>query len=113
MKVLLINNHHKLIGGAERYYFDLDNLLKKNGQEVAFFSTKNKDNVKTKWDKYFIKKLDFKKRSFTNSIEKFPKIFYNFEAKAQITKLLDDFKPDIVHLQNTYYYISSSIINEI
>lgn len=113
MKVLLVNNHHSLIGGAEKYYFDLGKLLTKNGHSVAYFSTKDKNNLKTKWSKYFIKKLDFKTKSLSNSLEKFPKIFYNTEAKRNMAELLDQFKPDIVHLQNIYYYITPSIIPEI
>lgn len=113
MRILLVNNHHKIIGGAERYYFDLGELLKKNGHTVAYFSTNDNGNQKTKWSKFFIKKLDFKRKSFKNSIDKFPKIFYSSEAKKNIGKLLDEFKPDIVHLQNIYYYITTSIIGEI
>lgn len=113
MKVLLINNHHKIIGGAEKYYFDLGKLLEQHGHEVAYFSTIDKDNVKTKWSRYFIKKLNFKTKSLANSLDKFPKIFYSVEAKCNIAKLLDDFRPDIVHLQNIYYYITPSIIKEI
>jgi glycosyltransferase involved in cell wall biosynthesis len=113
MRILLINNHHNIIGGGERYYFDLAELLIKNGHQVAFFSTQDKKNYKTPFSKYFIKKLNFKKRSFKNSLEKFPKIFFNYEARRNISKLLDDFTPDLVHFQNTYYYISSSIISPI
>lgn len=102
-----------MIGGAERYFFDLGNLLESKGHDVACFSTSAKGNQKSIWDKYFIQKLDFNKKSFKNSINKFPKIFYSFEAKQKISLLLDKFKPDIVHLQNIYYYISPSILSEI
>lgn len=113
MKILLINNHFKIIGGTERYFFDLGTLLESRGHQVAYFSTLDKGNQKSKWSKYFVKKLDFNKKSFTNSIDKFPKIFYSFEARRKISLLLNDFKPDIVHLHNIYYYISPSILGEI
>lgn len=113
MRILLINNHHKIIGGGERYYFDLSELLFKKGHQIAYFSTLDNKNIKTPYSRYFIKKLNFKKRSIGNSLEKFPKIFFNFEARRNISKLLDDFKPDLVHFQNTYYYISPSIIGPI
>jgi glycosyltransferase involved in cell wall biosynthesis len=102
-----------VIGGAERYCFDLGHLLASKGHKVAYFSTKDSDNQKSEWDKYFVKKLDFNKKSIKNSLEKFPKIFYSFEAKQKISLLLDEFKPDVVHLQNIYYYISPSILSEI
>lgn len=113
MRVLLINNHHKIVGGTERYYFDLAKLLESKGHKVAFFSTKDRDNKKTYWEKYFIKKNNFKDKSLNNFIKLFPNMFYSFEAKENISKLLDEFKPDIVHIQNIYYYITPSIFSEI
>lgn len=102
-----------MIGGAERYLFNLGSLLKSRGHRVAYFSTKDKGNQKTKWDKHFIEKLDFKTKSLENSMNKFPRMFYSTEAKQKISLLLDKFKPDVVHLQNIYYYISPSILSEI
>lgn len=113
MRVLLVNNHHKIVGGGERYYFDLARLLKKHGHKVAFFSTEDIGNEKSDYKRFFVNKLDFKNRSFSNSLSKFPKIFFNFESRTKIGLLLEDFKPDIVHFQNIYYYISSSVIGPI
>ena len=59
MKVLLVNNHHKILGGAERYYFELSKLLVSKGHIVGFFSTKNQNNKPSKWQRYFIEKIDF------------------------------------------------------
>ena len=41
MKVLLVNKFHWNKGGSEKYYFELGQLLKEHGNEVAYFSMKD------------------------------------------------------------------------
>jgi len=113
MKILLVNNHHKLLGGAEKYYFDLTKLLTSKGHQVAHFSTQDPENVSSKWSRYFVKKLDFSRNNFRSFHSKITNMFYSTSAKKSIARLLDDFKPNIVHLQNIYYYISPAILSEI
>jgi len=113
MKILLINSHHKINGGAERYYFDLSQLLTSKGHKVAYFSMLDNENIKTRWKKYFVSKVDFTNNDLISFVKKISRIFYSLEAKRKIGKLLDAFKPDIVHIQNIYYYISPSILSEI
>ena len=40
------------------------------------------------------------------------KTIYSFEARKQIRKVLDDFQPDVVHLNNFNYQLTPSIIVE-
>ena len=113
MKILLVNNHHFVLGGAERYYLSLGELLKKHGNEVAYFSTHDSRNVPTFWSKYFTGKVSTQGRNLKNLYRVLSGIIYSLEAKRNIGKLLDEFKPDIVHLNNIYFRISPSIIFEI
>lgn len=41
MRILLVNKFHYLKGGSEKYYFELANLLKEKGHQIAFFSMQN------------------------------------------------------------------------
>lgn len=113
MKILLINSHHKIIGGAERYYFESASLLAKAGHQVAFFSMRDIRNEPTKWSRYFISRVTFSKNNIKGFVKKIFRMFYSIESKHKISKLLNDFKPDIVHINNIYYYISPSILGEI
>lgn len=113
MKILLVNNHHYIKGGAEKYYFNLAKLLKSNGHQVAFFSMKDSKNEKTKWSKYFVKNINFEKKQLKNRLRIFLRIFYSIEAKRKMKKILEDFNPEIVHINNIYYYLSPSILSEI
>lgn len=110
MRILQVNKFYHINGGADRYFLDVINLLEKNGHDVAVFSTNDPRNKNTKWSKYFLRRITFNGISDICNILNF---IYSFEAKRKITKLLDDFRPDIVHLHNYYHHISPSIIQVI
>ena len=58
MKVLLVNKFHYLKGGSEKYYFEVGELLKSHGHEVAYFSMEDEKNISTGDKEYFVEKLD-------------------------------------------------------
>jgi len=112
MKILLINKFHYLEGGAERSYLDTADILESHGDEVAFFSMKHPKNIKSKWEKYFVSNIDYnKKLNFLNKIKASINIFYNFEAKRNLEKLIKEFRPEVVHFHNIYRQLSPSIID--
>jgi glycosyltransferase involved in cell wall biosynthesis len=115
MKIVQINRHHYIKGGAERYYFDITNLLKSKGHQVAYFSQDYILNEKTYWRKYFINNISFRndEKSIVNLLHSFFRSLYSIEAKRNINKLLDEFKPDIIHLHGIHHHISPSILPEI
>jgi len=113
MKILQIHKYFYLRGGASRYFFEVSRLLQKNGHKIAYFSTKSPFNEKSKWSKYFIHTYSFEKISINNALNMFLQMLYSFEARRNISLLLDEFKPDVVHLHSIYHQISPSIILEI
>lgn len=115
MKILLINKYHYLKGGAERAYFDQAEILRKQGHEVAFFSTLNKQNVPCEWSHYFVEAADLSigSHSVMEKIKITTKIWYNFEARRQLRDLIKDFRPDVAHLHNIYHQLSPSVIDEL
>lgn len=112
MRILLINKYHHLKGGAERSYFDTADVLARNGHDLAFFSMKHALNKPSRWSKYFIDEIDYndKTMGFFEKVKAGFKIIYNAEARKNLERLIEDFKPDIVHLHNTYHQLSPSII---
>ncbi len=111
MKVLLINKYHFLKGGAERAYFDMAKMLEARGHEVAFFSMKHPENIRTPWEKYFVENAEYQdgSQSLCKKLALAAKIIYSFEAKRNLEKLLDEFRPDIAHVHNIYHQLSPSI----
>lgn len=112
MKVLLVNKYHYVRGGSETYYFGLADLLKKAGHEVIFFAMKDEKNRKCEQSNYFINNVDFNgELSFVNKFKAGVKMIYSFEAKRKIGSLLDDQKPDIVHINLFHRVHTASIVD--
>ena len=109
MKILMVNKFHYLKGGSEKYYFELAELLKEKGHEVAFFSMENDKNIKTECREYFVPQVDLNSNNKLKALD----IIYSKENKKQMEKALDDFKPDIVHLNNFQRQLSASIVEPI
>lgn len=106
MKILLVNKFHYLKGGSEKYYFELAKLLKEHGHEVAFFSMQDEKNIKTESKEYFVKSIDLNNGSKLKALD----VIYSRKNKKKMEEALEDFKPDIVHLNNFQRQLSASII---
>ncbi|MEK7202885.1 MAG: glycosyltransferase [Patescibacteria group bacterium] len=106
MRILMINKFYHLVGGSERYVFELSKLLESHGHSVIPFSTRDEKNVRSKFERYFIKKIDLEKFSFQNIF----KFFYNRDAVENLEQLIKDEKPDIAHLHNIAHHLSPAII---
>ncbi|MDO9231785.1 MAG: glycosyltransferase [bacterium] len=115
MKILEINKYNYPKGGADRHFLDITTLLREKGNEVAIFSMINAKNKTSSWKKYFVSYVGYNKNDSTllQKIVGVCRMFYSFEARRKIKKILDDFQPDIVHIHNIYHQISFSIIREI
>lgn len=109
MRVLLVNKFHYLRGGSEKYYFELGELLKKHGHEIAFFSMTNEKNISTGNKEYFVDEIDMNTGSKLQALN----VIYSKKNKALMKKALDEFKPDIVHINNFQRQLSASILDAI
>ncbi len=106
MRILLVNKFHWLKGGSEKYYFELGSLLKEYGHEVAYFSMKDDRNIKTGDKEYFVESSDMNSKNPLKAMD----VIYSKANKKKMEEALDDFKPDIVHLNNFQRQLSASII---
>lgn len=110
MKILQVNKFNYYRGGAEKYFLDISEALKNAGHEVAVFSMRHPNNRPSPWDKYFVSNLEFRGGNIFNLLKTPGRVIYSFSARRKFAKLLDDFKPDIIHLHNIYHQISPSIL---
>lgn len=107
MRILLVNKFHWMKGGSETYYFGLGKMLKEHGHEVAYFSMEDEKNIKTGDKEYFVDASDMNSNNITKALS----IIYSKKNKKKMEEALDDFKPDIVHLNNFQRQLSASIID--
>ena len=104
MKILLSNKFYYKRGGDCICTINLEELLKENGHEVAIFAMQHPNTLPTPWYKYFPSEVTFKPS--LKMLEAFMRPFGTKEVRRKFEKLIADFKPDVVHLNNIHSQIS-------
>lgn len=113
MKVLMINKFLYPNGGSETYIFKIGECLEKNGHEVQYFGMEHSGRCVGNRVNAYTSDMDFHGGSILSKLTYPIKTIYSSEARKQIRKVLDDFKPDICHINNFNYQLTPSIILEI
>ena len=109
MKILMVNKFLYPRGGSESYMLYLAEHLKKIGHEVEFFGMYDENNTVGNRTGLYTQNMDFHSNGPGRFLYPF-KIIYSFEAKKKIMQVIDDFKPDIVHMNNINFQLTPSII---
>lgn len=106
-RILVANKFYYPRGGDCIYTIDLVDLLRSHGHDVAVFAMQHPCTLQTPWNKYFPEEVKFGPKESL-----FKAVMRPFGAADVIQKfnaLLDDFKPDIVHLNNIHSQLSPVI----
>lgn len=104
MRILLSNKFYYRRGGDCIYMLNLEQLLKVHGHEVAVFAMDYPENIDTEWKRYFPSEVKFKLGP--GMIEAFMRPFGTAEVKRKFGRLLEDLKPEVVHLNNVHSQLS-------
>jgi len=113
MKVLMINKFLYPNGGSETYIFKLGAYLKEKGHEVQYFGMEHKGRCVGNAVNSYTSDMDFHNGSRLVKLTYPIKTIYSREAMVKIRKVLDDFCPDVCHLNNFNYQLTPSVILEI
>ncbi len=97
MRVLFVHNDYNRLSGEENAASELATLLETNGHQVKWFR-RTSSVIGT---------------SFWGKVKAFFCGIYNPSSARGVAKVLDDFKPDVVQVQNLYPFLSSSIFSPI
>lgn len=113
MRVLMINKFLYPNGGSETYIFKLGEQLEKMGHQVQYFGMEHERNIVGNAINAYTSNMDFHSGSKLSMVSNAIKTIYSKEARIQIRKVLDDFNPDVCHINNFNYQLTPSIILEI
>lgn len=113
MKVLMVNKFLYPNGGSETYIFKLGDYLKSIGHQVEYFGMEHERNVVGNNVGAYTSNMDFHNATGLSKITYAFKTIYSHEARKKIRLVLEDFQPDVVHLNNFNYQLTPSIILEI
>ena len=113
MKVLLVNKFLFPNGGSETYLFNLGEFLSAKGHEVEYFGMEHSGRIVGNRLNSYTSDMDFHNGSKFSKITYPIKTVYSVEARRKLRIVLDDFKPDVCHLNNFNFQLTPSIILEI
>ncbi|MCQ2107276.1 MAG: glycosyltransferase [Fibrobacter sp.] len=106
MRILLSNKFYYRRGGDCIYSIELESLLKAAGHEVAFFAMDFPENLSSPWSKYWPREVAFSPKKPGAFIRAFMRPFGDSETVKKFTAMLDEFKPDVLHLNNIHTQLS-------
>jgi glycosyltransferase involved in cell wall biosynthesis len=111
MKILHVNKFFDARDGVDIYLQRLMRRQADGGHEVHVFATRARTNVPTPDEPYFVHRFDYSRSEGPKEdARKALSFLWNAEAASAMARILDDVRPDIVHLHNTYHHLSASIL---
>lgn len=113
MKILMINKFLYPNGGSETYIFKLGEYLQSQGHEVQYFGMEHEGRIVGNRVNAYTSNMDFHGGNKFAKLTYPIKTIYSLEARKKIRLVLDDFQPDVCHLNNFNYQLTPSIILEI
>ena len=114
MRILFCNKYNYPFSGTEVYLFELMELMRANGHEVALFSMADPRGTPTPYDRHFVPPIDFKaKSSWLQKIRAAGHAIYSTEARRRIRAMIKEFQPDVAHVRSIYHHLSPSILWEL
>lgn len=112
MKVLIVNKFLHPNGGSETYIFEIGRQLEKMGHPVEYFGMEHAGRIVGNRAESYTAGMDFHSGKLQRFLYPF-KIVYSVEARKKIRAVLEDFGPDVVHLNNFNFQLTPSILYEI
>ena len=113
MKILMINKFLHPNGGSETYIFRLGDSLTARGHEVQYFGMEHEGRCVGNRVNAYTSDMDFRGGSKLAKLTYPIKTIYSAEARRKLRLVLEDFQPDVCHLNNFNYQLTPSILLEI
>ncbi len=97
MRILYCNKYNFAFSGTEVYLFELMELMRTHGHEVALFSMADPRGEATKYDQHLVPAIDFKSggSGLANNAQRAARALYSREARRKLREMVTDFRPDV------------------
>jgi glycosyltransferase involved in cell wall biosynthesis len=114
MRILYCNKYNYPFSGTEVYLFELMELMRTQGHEVALFSMADARGEATPYDHNFVPHIEFNQDAgLTKKVRLAAHAVYSQEARRRMRAMIEDFRPDVAHVRNIYHHLSPSILWEL
>lgn len=92
MRILIIHNHYKQVGGEDTVFYAESALLEEYGHTVDKLSFSNREV-----------------NSFYDNVKAAVGLVYNFNSAHIVEEKIESFRPDVIHVHNFFPLISPSV----
>jgi len=115
MRILYCNKYNFAFSGTEVYLFELMDLMRAHGHEVALFSMADPRGEATEFDQHFVPAINFKSGGWglSQTATRAVHALYSRQAREKLRAMVKAFRPDIAHVRNIYHHLSPSILWEL
>lgn len=111
MRIVHVHKYFHSRDGASRYERGLMRLQEEAGNAVAPFAMHDERNEPTPWSEYFVSNLETKRAVIgLSAVRQFARALWSTEAEKKFDRMLEVFRPDIIHVHNIYTHLSPSVL---
>lgn len=112
VRILMVNKFLHPNGGSETYMFGLGEGLTKLGHEVQYFGMEHEGRCVGNRVNAYTSNMDFHGGAAFSRLLYPVKTIYSAEARRKLRLVLEDFEPQVIHLNNFNYQLTPSILLE-
>lgn len=102
----MVNKYLYPAGGAEAYMFKIGKYMKEKGDQVEYFGMYHPDNIVGNRWKLYTENMDFHSNRLINPL----KIIRSADAEKKMKNILEQYMPDVIHINNFNYQLTPSIL---
>ena len=110
-KVLVANKFFFLNGGSEAVMFQEMELMRQAGLDVIEIAMQDPRNRPSDYARYFVSSKDYRSATGLDQVKAALALIRSREAIAQVSRIIEEQRPDILHCHNIYHQLTPSIIN--
>ena len=114
MKILMVHKFYYVEGGAERYVFNVSDLLQEKGHVVIPFAMQDDRNFDSDYADFFSDRfgpdLLFSTRNPFKRLSIAKRIIFNRQAQEKLAQLIEETRPDFAHVHSIYHHLSPSVL---
>jgi glycosyltransferase involved in cell wall biosynthesis len=115
VRILHVNKFLYRRGGAEAYMEDVAELQVAAGHRVAFFGMAHPSNTHLEYAAHFPTEIEMEPPppDVAGRLRGVGRMLWSTSAGRGMDAVLDDFRPDVVHLHNIYHQLSPSVLRPV
>ncbi|MDO8847893.1 MAG: glycosyltransferase [Coriobacteriia bacterium] len=96
------------------HVFSLTSLLEQEGHEVRHFAMHHPENLECEDSRYWVEEIDFaalnERKTLRSSLRVAGRAIYSPETAQQLSRMLDDWMPDVAHVHSIHGHLSPSVL---